>query len=269
MNVRQMSVNGSFYPGKEGEIISMIEQFNTILKNEPEIYSRLKQLRGSAVIVPHAGWVYSGFTANMAYKALSNASFEQIIVIGPSHRVGFDGISICETDSYETPLGNIPTDQYLTHELKKRFSLSYLPQAHQEHSTEVQFPFIKHYFPDVKMVEMVYAYTHPSTLAPIMEYIFGLKNVAVVVSTDLSHYYPLSQAKKLDSICLKAIETQNTDLLHEGCEACGAIGVEAILSLSDKLHLESQILDYRTSADAFGDSSRVVGYTSALFTQRG
>lgn len=267
MNLRRMSVNGSFYPASADEAVNMIDHFNTILSSHPQTMDRLNSLSGNAIIVPHAGWVYSGFTANIAFQALCNFNLEQIVVIGPSHRIGFDGISICDMDFYETPLGNLPINQHLVKDLKNRFPLHFYPQAHQEHSTEVQFPFIKHYFKDVQVIEMVYAYTHPSALAPIIEYLLSLKKTAVVISTDLSHYYPLDEAKRLDSICLEAIRLKNTDLLHQGCEACGAIGVEAILSIAAKLNLKSHILDYRTSADAFGDSSRVVGYTSALFTQ--
>jgi len=266
MNIRKMNVSGSFYPSSENEILSMIDHFNSILESHSDALKEIDSLRGNAIIVPHAGWVYSGFTANIAFKTLARSIFKRIVVIGPSHRVGFEGISICDMDVYETPLGTLQIDKDLVKDLMNRFPLSYYPQAHHEHSTEVQFPFIKHYFPHSKVVEMVYAYSDPSSLKPIIEYLLKLKTVAVVISTDLSHYYSLNEANKLDSICLESIRSENTALLHQGCEACGLIGVEALIDVARSMDLESHILDYRTSADAFGDTSRVVGYTSALFS---
>jgi hypothetical protein len=260
-----MSVAGSFYPAKETEINGMIEHFNTILSSQPEVLQHLDLLKGNSVIVPHAGWIYSGFTANIAFRILRNTHPKTIVVIGPSHRVGFDGASIADLDSYQTPLGNLAIDHNLTKELMQRLSLSYYPEAHHEHSTEVQMPFIKHYFPDVKVIEIVYAYSEPSQIEPIITYCLNQGDVAVVISTDLSHYYSQEQANQIDEICLEAIRDKSTVELHQGCEACGMIGVEAMLNVAKKKGLKSTILDYRTSADASGDTARVVGYVSALF----
>jgi hypothetical protein len=145
-------------------------------------------------------------------------------------------------------------------------NISHYPEAHHEHSTEVQMPFIKHYFPDAKVIEIVYAYAEPSLIEPIIAYCLNQGDVAVVISTDLSHYYSQDEANHIDEICLEAIRDENTAELHQGCEACGMIGVEAMLNVAKKKGLKSTILDYRTSADASGDTARVVGYTSALFS---
>lgn len=265
MSKRVMSVAGSFYPASSSEITAMIDHFNTILESHSDVVARFDALDGNAVIVPHAGWVYSGFTANIAFRILKKTHPKTVVVIGPSHRVGFDGISIEESEVYQTPLGDLEIDTPLVEEIKKRFSLVTFGEAHHEHSTEVQMPFIKHYMNDVKVVEMVYSYAEPIQLSPIIDYLLNLQNIAVVISTDLSHYYSLDEAKKLDTICLKAIQNENSTMLHQGCEACGKIGVEAMLDVANKRNMESILLDYRTSADASGDSSRVVGYASALF----
>ena len=235
------------------------------MESHPDTVDGLDTLIGRAVIVPHAGWIYSGFTANIAYKTLSYAKPKTIVVIGPSHRVGFDGISISDVDTYQTPLGDLRIDHELVNTLREGFSLPYFPQAHQEHSTEVQMPFIKNYMPDVQVVELVYAYAEPELIEPIITYLLSLQDTVVVISTDLSHYYPLQQAQKFDSICLEAIRDEDTDILNQGCEACGIIGVKAMLNAARKKGLASTILDYRTSADASGDTSRVVGYMSAVF----
>lgn len=265
MSSRTMSVAGSFYPAPAAEINAMIVQFNSVIESHADIVRQFSELNGNAVIVPHAGWVYSGFTANVAYRILNNSKPKTVVVIGPSHRVGFDGVSICDLTHYQTPLGDLAIDLQLTKELRERFALPYFSEAHHEHSTEVQMPFIKHYLPDAKVIELVYAYAEPVMIEPIIEYCLAREDTAVVISTDLSHYYNLSQAQKLDAICLEAIGEENTDKLHQGCEACGMIGVEAMLNVAKKKHMHNMILDYRTSADASQDTSRVVGYASVLF----
>jgi hypothetical protein len=126
-------------------------------------------------------------------------------------------------------------------------------------------PFIKHYLPDADIIELVYAYADPSSLESIITYALTLPDTAVVISTDLSHFYSLEDAQRLDTICLEAIRDENAATLDQGCEACGMIGVKAMLNVAKQQGLQSTILDYRTSADASGDTSRVVGYMSALF----
>ena len=265
MSIRTMSVAGGFYPDEPDEIIKMIDHFNTILESHPDVLKHFNSLAGHAVIVPHAGWVYSGFTANIAFRIVARSRPHTVMVIGPSHRVGFEGISIADMDTYQTPLGNLPIDRDLVQLLRHKFSLPCFEQAHHEHSTEVQMPFIKHYMSDVKVVELVYAYAQAEYIEPIIDYVLNLKDTAVVISTDLSHYYSLENANKLDSICLEAIRNEDIKELHQGCEACGMIGVEAMLGCAKERNMKATVLDYRTSADASGDSSRVVGYASVLF----
>lgn len=265
MSSRTMSVAGSFYPASSDEIIQMIHHFNTILESHPEALKKFDSLSGSAVIVPHAGWIYSGFTANIAFQVLTKTHPKTIVVIGPSHRVGFEGVSISDMDTYQTPLGDLEIDRNLIKDLVQHLQIPFFPQAHHEHSTEVQMPFIKHYFPEAKVIELVYAYANPTQIAPIIKYVLTLPDTAIVISTDLSHYYSLEKAKQLDSICLEAIRTENVQELHQGCEACGMIGVEAMLSVAKEKNMEAVLLDYRTSADASGDTARVVGYVSAVF----
>ncbi|MDD5051149.1 MAG: AmmeMemoRadiSam system protein B [Sulfuricurvum sp.] len=265
MNTRTMSVSGSFYPESQEEITGLINYFNSIIDANVDIVTHFNALSGNAVIVPHAGWVYSGFTANLAHRILAQSKPKNIIVIGPSHRVSFEGISIADMQKYQTPLGYLSINTSLVNDIKEKFSLLTLPEAHQEHSTEVQMPFIKHYLGEANVVELIYSYAEPIQLSPIIDYLLDIPETAVVISTDLSHYYPLEEAQKLDTICLEAIKHKNSSMLHQGCEACGKIGVEAMLDIAVKRDMNVQLLDYRTSADASKDASRVVGYTSALF----
>ncbi|BDY12222.1 AmmeMemoRadiSam system protein B [Hydrogenimonas cancrithermarum] len=264
MRIREAAVAGQFYPASPEEIKMMIDHFNKVLE-ESVRDPKLLQTATQAVIVPHAGYVYSGFTANIAHRLLGNSGVKRVVVIGPSHRVYLQGTSVSEYDLFETPLGDLPIDRNLATELIQKFGLGFVPEAHHEHSTEVQMPFIKTYLPDARVVELVYGDENPTNLAPVIEWLLSDPQTGVVISTDLSHYYDIEKAKRLDSICLDAVSKLDPAGLHRGCEACGKIGVEAILIAARNLGLEPMLLDYRTSADASGDTSQVVGYMSAAF----
>ena len=264
MTIRKAAVAGQFYPASAEEIKRMFDYFNEMLEKSIRD-PKMLETKTRAVIVPHAGYVYSGFTANVAHRLLGNSGVKRVVVIGPSHRVYLTGTSVGEYDLYETPLGDLGGDKGLATEIIQRFGMGFAPQAHAEHSTEVQLPFIKSYLPDARVVEMVYGDENPANLAAVIEWLMGDPATGVVISTDLSHYYDIEKAKRLDSICLDAVSTLDPARLHQGCEACGRIGVEAMLIAARNLGLEPLILDYRTSADASGDESQVVGYMSAAF----
>lgn len=264
MSTRETAVAGQFYPANPNEIEEMFEHYNTILDEHIKDKDIL-QLKPRAVIVPHAGYVYSGFTANIALRLLGNSDSKRVVVIGPSHRVALRGTSISEYDNYATPLGTLPVDKELVNELQERFGLTFIPGVHHEHSTEVQIPFIKTYEPDVSVVELVYGDEDPENLSKVIDYLLEDSNTAVVISTDLSHYYDIEKANRLDAVCLDAVKKLDARELHQGCEACGKIGVEAMLLSAKKRGLKPILLDYRTSADASGDKSQVVGYMSAAF----
>jgi len=257
-----MSVQGTFYPAREVELERYFEHFSTVYDEN----SALPSLKSRAVIVPHAGYIYSGYTANVAYRILQNSNIKNFVVIGPSHRVAYDGISLCEYEAYETPFGDIKSSDSLHQKLKQNFSLGCVQSAHAEHSTEVQFPFMKYYLQDLHVVELVYSSARASDVSKIIDFVLNQDDCGVIISTDLSHFYNLEDANKLDNICLESINKLDTDLLHSGCEACGNIGLEAMIMSAKKLGLKPHILDYRTSADASDDSDRVVGYVSACFS---
>lgn len=258
---RRTSVAGSFYPARSVELERYFEQFGAMYDED----NILPKIRSRVVIVPHAGYIYSGYTANVAYRVLQQSGVKKFVVIGPSHRVAFLGLSLCDFDSYETPFGDIEADRDMVQKLKESFNLDCISSAHAEHSTEVQFPFIKYYIEDAQIVELVYSRMDASELSKIIEFILEQEDFGVIISTDLSHFYTLEDAKELDNICLSAIELLDIKMLHNGCEACGEIGIEAVLLSAKKLGMKSHILDYRTSADASGDTNRVVGYVSACF----
>ncbi len=267
MSTRETAVAGQFYPSQGSEIEATLKKYNGILDTYFEKHPEVKTLNPKAVIVPHAGYIYSGFTANVAYRLLSHSAFKHIVVIGPSHRVYLKGTSVAMYDSYATPLGPLKVDISMIQKLKDKFSLSFVPEAHHEHSTEVQMPLIKHYFPEVSVVELVYGDEKPQHLAEMIAYLLKQPQTAVVISTDLSHFYDLNKANKLDTICMDAVLNLDANRLNNGCEACGKLGVEAMILAAKAEHLVPKLLDYRTSADASGDKSSVVGYVSIAFVK--
>lgn len=258
---REMSVAGSFYPARDVELERYFEHFTQLYEEE----SILPSIKARAVIVPHAGYIYSGYTANIAYRLLALSGLKNFVVLGPSHRVAFEGVSISQAQSYATPFGDIDASRTLYKHLQESFALRETI-VHAEHSTEVQFPFIKHYIPDAKIIELIYGRTEPNALSDIIDEVLSLPDTGVIISTDLSHFYTLKEANQLDRLCVQAVEALDISLLHRGCEACGILGVEGMLLSAKKRHLKAHILDYRTSADASDDTSRVVGYLSAAFS---
>lgn len=254
---RIMSVAGSFYPDNAQEIIEFFNYFNKQIQDQYKHESFKKEVK--ALIVPHAGYIYSGLTANLAYINVKRIP-KRIIVLGPSHKVLTSGLSMNAYSRYDTPLGEIESDiEYMTF-LKTKFNFKML--EHKEHSTEVQFPFIKYYFPQSKLVEIIY-YDNQN-LKELIETILSDADNLLVVSTDLSHFYNQNIAKDLDNNFIFGTENLDISLIKKS-EACGIFGIIALIEIAKKMSLHVKSLDYRTSGDISGDSSSVVGYYSALF----
>mgnify|MGYP006315984867 FL=1 len=258
MNIRKSVVSGSFYPDKKEELLKYINQFNSFKTNN-ETFEDIK-----AIIVPHAGYIYSGFTANLAYKLASNKKIKRVIVIGPSHRVYLKGASVALYDECETPLGNLKIDKEFSQNLIDKYDfLDFNVECEFEHSTETQAPFIKHYFENVQLVEIVYGEINYEDLSKVIDEVLVDSDNFVVISTDLSHFYTFEEAQKLDNICLEAIDKKDLKMF-DYCEACGKEGIKAIIDWAIKNDFDTKVLNYCTSADVTKDKSRVVGYTTAL-----
>ena len=262
---RKAAVRGQFYPQDCAKVEAYFEAFNESF-HKISISKEVQSIVPRAVIVPHAGYIYSGFTANFAYRFLKNAKAKRVITIGPSHHHYFQGISGSYYEDYETPCGNLEIDSPYLFALAKRFDIGFEPKAHErEHSTEVQMPFIKHYFPKSKIIELIYSDTSTTTLASLITALMQNKDNVVVISSDLSHFHTLEEAKVFDENCLSAVAKLDLNEITKGCEACGLVGIQAMILAAKQFKLSSKLLDYRTSADTRGDSSSVVGYMSAMF----
>ncbi|MDY0264327.1 MAG: AmmeMemoRadiSam system protein B [Sulfurospirillum cavolei] len=259
MTKRKSAVAGMFYPESCAEIQRYIEHFNQAA-SKPTF-----DVSPKALIVPHAGYIYSGYTANLAYRyaALKCPDIKRVVVIGPSHRVYIAGASVALYEAYHTPCGELEIDLTYAHTLQKEFAfLDFHPNAHEEHSTEVQMPFIRHYFKHAKVVEIVYGDLAHTELSRLIDAVLREEQTLLVISTDLSHFYTQERANALDQTCIDAISRLSLQGLSHGCEACGLTGVKALVQSAPNFGLKPYFLDYRTSFDRTQDASRVVGYAS-------
>ncbi len=239
--VREPEVAGQFYPADKKELSKTIDN---LFMNAPE-YKGEGELY--ALIVPHAGYEYSGPVAAGAYKQLQNRSYDSVIVIGPSHREAFDGISIGDYDSFRTPLGKIPADHGLIKKLlnyDRKFIFN--KAAHEkEHSGEVQFPFLQRSLKKFKLVEIIIGRASAddlNLLARALRDITSGKKVLFIASTDMSHYYPYDKAVIMDQLALAAIKKNDiqmlSDLLSFGkSELCGLGPVLTVIILANNLEL--------------------------------
>jgi AmmeMemoRadiSam system protein B len=263
VKIRKAGNRGRFYPFSPVEIANMIEKWN-IADGDFD-----KTIIPKAIISPHAGYIYSGYTANKAHRFLPLAEFDTIVVIGPSHHVRFRGISASFFDSYETPFGLLDIDTDLLDSLNKHYNFTFSEDAHfLEHSTETQMPFIAYYHDlNVKVVELVYGMgVSYVEISRIIRHLFVVKKekIGVVISTDLSHYHNSTTAQGIDSACLKGVEEKNISLLQTPCEACGKMGLIGIVKAANELDLKTKVLSYTNSGDVTGDYLHVVGYMSAI-----
>ncbi len=257
-SIRKAGNRGKFYPASAGEIRRMIDYWNSLTGDRPKVVPQ-------TAVCPHAGYVYSGYTANSAHRLIPEAKPGRVLVIGPSHHVYIEGMSLGVFDAYETPFGLVPGDAALTDWLSDKFVFDFSARAHYlEHSTETQFPFLAYYNPGIKIVELIYGNVSPEVLSQVISHAKSLPGTAVVVSTDLSHYYDQRTANRLDKHCIEAVLQKNTAFLSQ-CEACGKSGLDAVIRVAQAEGWQPLLTDYRTSGDVTGEFDAVVGYLGAVF----
>jgi AmmeMemoRadiSam system protein B len=271
-DIRKSVIAGTWYPGNPKVLRTDIENF---LHNVPDgkIDGRV-----TGLIVPHAGYVYSGQVAAFAYNIIKGETFDAVIVLGPSHRTYFPGVSVYNRGGYETPLGVVPVDVKLANDIMTQSNMiSHIPAAHaQEHSLEIQLPFLQVVLGEFRFVPVVMGEQNRQTCETLAESIFraiGDRKVLMVGSTDLSHFHAYERAVKLDSVVLNHIEKMDgrgllKDLESNVCEACGGGPAVVTMMVSEDLGAKTvKILKYANSGDVTGDTRSVVGYVSAVFYQ--
>jgi AmmeMemoRadiSam system protein B len=244
---REAVVAGMFYPEDKKKLKSQIEDF---IKNAKavEINGKLKGL-----IVPHAGYIYSGIVAAAGYRLLKDQ--KRIILVGPSHRVMFEGFASSDYNYWETPLGDVKTI--------KNHGIVTINEAHDyEHSLEVQLPFLQVMLKDFKILPISVGKADYKKLADKLSEI--IEDGIVIVSSDLSHYYPYKTAMKVDSEANKAIPALDVEEAKD-IEACGKIGILALMEMAKKHKWKGKLVDYRNSGDTAGSREQVVGYGCYAF----
>lgn len=258
-DIRQPAVAGLFYPQSASQLKTMVEKFldaATVIKTiDPD---KIK-----ALIVPHAGYIYSGPTAASAYKYLQKIKTkpQKIILIGPSHQVAINEFVFTNLKYWETPLGKVelipPPRNYPINNLAFQY----------EHSLEVQLPFLQTILPSFKILPiLINDNVFAEKLTQFLFSIFDSQTI-IIISSDLSHYYPLELAEKIDSNCHKAILQLNIEEIKH-IEACGQAGILAVALLARKMNWQTHLVQYQTSYNETGDSSNVVGYGAYLFTEK-
>ncbi len=259
MRIREAAVAGAFYPDEKEELQSMIRAF---LNSAPLYkFSNIK-----AIVSPHAGYIYSGQIAAYGYNQLYNLDLDKkwtVFIIGPSHYAYFNGASVGVFDLYRTPLGPVNVSP-LAKKLLNEEGFHFVLDAHiEEHCIEVQLPFLQYILPRFEIIPIITSEISNEYLADVIKRYFT-ENSIIVISSDLSHYYPYEVAYKIDEHCNKAVE--NLDIRElDKCEACGKTGIAAAIYLSKRNGWRSRVLIHKTSGDTAGPKTQVVGYGSYIF----
>ena len=219
-----------------------------------------------AIVVPHAGLVYSGPVAASAYAQLRDRAeqIRRVVLIGPSHRVAFRGLAVPTVDAFLTPLGAVPIDDAARATVLALPGVSESDRAHAlEHSLEVQLPFLQTVLSDFQLLPLVAGEATPEAVAAALERVWGGAETLIVVSTDLSHFHDYATARQLDADTCRRILALEPVL--DGEDACGCVGLNGLLRLAQRRGLEPRRLDLRNSGDTAGDRDRVVGYAAFAF----
>lgn len=252
--IRAPSVAGKFYPADAVILGRWINQFLT--------QATTQALPVKAVVVPHAGYQYSGAVAATAYAGLRHLAPEirRIVLIGPAHRLGFRGIAAPSADAFATPLGPVPVDRAAVDSVVDGAAIRVIDQAFDgEHDLEVQLPFLQTIFHDFEIVPLLVGGADPALVENLLERLWGGPETLIVISSDLSHYHDSETARRLDLGTSQMIEALAPERLC-GDFACGHTPIAGLLRRAGALDLRATTLDLRNSGDTAGSSDRVVGY---------
>lgn len=262
MRIRPPAVAGMFYPGDAAELRrAILGSFG---------HARATgALRPKALIVPHAGYVYSGPVAASAYALLEplRAVIRRVILLGPVHRVWVPGLALPGVDAFATPLGTVPLDQAAIAAIADLPQVEVSAAAHaQEHSLEVHLPFLQSVLADFTLVPLAVGEATPEEVAQVLDRLWGGEETLIVVSSDLSHFLPYVEAERSDHATAQAILKLNSHLGGE--QACGAYPINGLMLAARRRGMAVHLLDLRNSGDTAGDHSRVVGYGAFALTER-
>lgn len=258
--VRRAAVAGMFYPNDSAEL----EQTLTDLLAHPQGAALTRPPK--ALIVPHAGYIYSGPVAASAYAQLASlhGRIRRVVLLGPAHYAYVRGLALPDAERFRTPLGEIPLD------LTGMRQLDAMPQVvrsaeahHKEHSLEVQLPFLQHMLADFELLPLAVGEASAEEVAEVLDAMWGGDETLIVISSDLSHFLPDTLARTVDGRTVAAIVALDSHLGHE--QACGATPINGLLLAAQRHGLRAVTLDVRNSSQTAGDPERVVGYAAFAF----
>ncbi|MBZ5529501.1 MAG: AmmeMemoRadiSam system protein B [Acidobacteriia bacterium] len=259
-SIRPPAVAGTFYPG-EAETLSrsILAMLADVDKGE---------FLPKALIVPHAGYIYSGAVAASAYAALANvaARVRRVVLLGPTHRVAVRGLALPDANAFSTPLGDVPLDTEAMQRLARLPQVSVNAKAHAlEHSLEVQIPFLQTVLGDFKLLPLAVGMATVEEVAEVLELMWGGEETLIVISSDLSHYLPYNTARGVDSATVQSILHMESGISHD--HACGATPINGLILAANRHRLTPHLLDLRHSGDTAGSKSGVVGYAAFAFEE--
>ena len=252
VKIKEPSVAGSFYSADADTLEKQIQTFASESKNKYEYKTR-------AVIVPHAGLVYSG---RLAYEGISqlDKNIKNIFIFAPAHRVGFEGLALSSFDKWKTPFGEITVNQGICFELIEKYGAKYNDEAFApEHSVEIEVPIIQKILEDVKIIPILLGKTDFSIVTKIIEKYYPNNENGFIISSDLSHFLTDENARKLDSQTAQMIETGNINGFRYD-QACGALAIAGLVEFANKNSYSIIRIDMTNSSAATSDKSSVVGY---------
>lgn len=268
--IRPPAVAGMFYPGHEKTLANEIKEYVA----HADLSALPDSDRVRAVVAPHAGYVYSGPTAGYAYQALRAsrpAGRTTIYLLGPAHRAWFTGVSTGDFN-FSTPLGVAPTDRSTVENLwtlSERYQP--LPEAHRdEHSLEVQVPFLQQALSDFDLVPLLFGEVEPGAVGrDLANRLRNEPESRLVISSDLSHFHDYETAQRLDrDFIADVLAGDQAAVLGNRQGACGRAPIVALMEMAAELGWTPHLLDYRNSGDTAGDRRRVVGYAAIAYTDR-
>ena len=264
-HIRTPAVAGTFYPDEPQELTASVARYLA------DAAAAGTNGAPKAIIAPHAGYVYSGPTAGCAYAPLKASAdrIARVVLLGPAHRVGFAGLAAPTDDAFRTPLGPVTVDTAAIDSLADLPQVQRRDDAHrQEHSLEVQLPFLQELLGAFALVPLVVGQARGAEVAQVLDRLWGGEETLIVVSTDLSHYEDYETARRMDGATAAAIEALRADGIARD-QACGRIPVRGLLETARRRRMTVERLDLRNSGDTAGDRDRVVGYGAwALYDRK-
>ena len=262
--LRPAAVAGRFYPGEAvglgGEVARLLA---TARARGQSVGARPPKI----LVVPHAGYAYSGVSAAIGYVQLEPARrrIRRVVMLGPAHRMRVRGIALSEADAFCTPLGRVPVDAVARRALLERCPQVTLNEpAHAwEHALEVQLPFLQTVLDEFAIVPLLVGQASADQVACAIETLWGGDETLILVSSDLSHYHEDAVARSIDRHTVEQILSLNPSIEAE--QACGALAIDAAILCAMRHGLAPRLLDLRNSGDASGDRRQVVGYCAIAF----